>query len=122
MGLANVDATMQVTFIDINNDITQTNLRLQSSAMRLFQQLGQTNNTRKHENYSLLALCDRNPPAIRLVGARALSEPMLEYCLFDPEKQTPVTNSPKFIQFHSGKCIWNCRLRNGKHFVSASTR
>ena len=98
MGLANVDATLQVTFIDIYNDITQTNLRLQSSAMRLFlQQLGQTNNTIKHENSSLLALCDRNPPAIRLVGARPLSEPMLEYCLFDPEEQTPVTISPKFI-------------------------
>ena len=26
----------------------------------------------------------------------------------------------KFINFHSRKCIWKCRLENGSHFVSAS--
>ena len=31
-----------------------------------------------------------------------------------------VKSQPKFIHFHSWKCIWKCRLENGGHFVSAS--
>ena len=44
--------------------------------------------------------------ACRLVGAKPLSEPMLEYCLFYPQEQTSMKYLPKFIYFHSRKCIW----------------
>ena len=49
----------------------------------------------------------------RLVGAKPLSEPMLEYCWFGPYQRASVRSWAKFIQFHSRKCIWKCRLRSG---------
>ena len=51
----------------------------------------------------------------RLVGAKPLSEPMLEYCYLDPWEQTSVKFWSEFKHFHSRKCIWKCRLRNGVH-------
>ena len=45
---------------------------------------------------------------------------MLEYCQLDPWEQTSVKFQSKFQHFHSRKCVWMCRLRNGGHFVSAS--
>ena len=56
----------------------------------------------------------------RLFGAKPLSEPMLEYCPLDRWEQNSVEFWSKFKHFHSAKCIWICRLRNGGHFVSAS--
>ena len=56
----------------------------------------------------------------RLVGAKWLSEPMLEYYQLDPWEQTLMKFQSKSIHFHSRKSIWNCRLENGGHFVSAS--
>ena len=35
--------------------------------------------------------------------------------------KTSVKSYAKFIHFHSQKCIWKCRLRNGVYLVSAST-
>ena len=35
--------------------------------------------------------------ACRLVGAKPLSEPMLEYCWFDPSKQTFVLSKMSYI-------------------------
>ena len=58
--------------------------------------------------------------ACRLVGAKPLSEPMVEYCQLGPKEQTSVKSEAKFTHFHSRKCIWKHRLRNGGHFVSAS--
>ena len=46
----------------------------------------------------------------KLVGAQPLSEPMLEYHYFEPLEQT------SYI-FIKKKCIWKCRLRNGRNFV-----
>ena len=34
--------------------------------------------------------------------------------------KTSVKSKAKFIHFHSRKCIWKCRLRNGVYLVSAS--
>ena len=53
--------------------------------------------------------------ACRLDGAKPLSEPLLEYCSLDPWEQTSVKISSEFKNFHSRKCIWKCRLRNGVH-------
>ena len=53
-------------------------------------------------------------------GLSPLSEPMLGYCWLDPREQTSVKSQSKFIHFHSRKCVWNDRLRNGGHFVSTS--
>ena len=36
------------------------------------------------------------------------------------KEQTSVKFELKFKYFHSGKCIWKCRLENGGHLVSAS--
>ena len=54
--------------------------------------------------------------ACRLIGAKPLSEPMLEYCYLDPYEQTSVKFESKYKTFHSWKCIWKCRLGNGGHF------
>ena len=68
---------------------------------------------------------EKRPPSLvqimacRLVGAKTLSEPMLEYSSFEPWQQTSVKSLAKFVHFHSRKCIWKCRLGSGK-FVSAS--
>ena len=37
-------------------------------------------------------------------------------CWLDPWEQTSVKSESKFIRFHSGKCIWKCRLENGDPF------
>ena len=55
--------------------------------------------------------------ACRLFGANPLSEPMLEYCYFDPQEQTSVKYSSKYKTFHSQKCILKWLLRNGGHFI-----
>ena len=46
--------------------------------------------------------------ACRLAGAKPLSEPMLEYCEFDPWEQTSMKLQSKFIHFHSrkSKIVW----------------
>ena len=52
----------------------------------------------RHQNkLSLVQIKD-----CRLTGAKPLSGPMMEYYQFDPGK----------------KCVWQCRLENGGHFVS----
>ena len=51
-------------------------------------------------------------------GTKPLSEPMPVYCQLDPWVQTLVKSKATFVHFHSGKCIWKRRLRNGSHFVS----
>ena len=54
--------------------------------------------------------------ACRLIGAKPLSQPMLGYCQLDPKEQTSVKFLSKYKIFHSQKCIWKHRLRNGGHF------
>ena len=39
------------------------------------------------------------------------------YCQLDPWEQTSVKFELKLKTCHSSKCIWNCHLRNGGHFV-----
>ena len=58
--------------------------------------------------------------ACRLIGAKPLSEPMLDYCQLDPHEHISVKIWSKYNNFHWPKCTWNCRLRNGVHLVSAS--
>ena len=58
--------------------------------------------------------------ARRLFGAKPLSEPMLSYCHLDHKERILVKFRLKFKSFHSRKYTWNCRLRNGGHFVSTS--
>ena len=50
--------------------------------------------------------------ACRPVGAKPLSEPMLEYCRFHLWERTSVKSESKFIYFHSRKCISICGLQN----------
>ena len=52
-----------------------------------------------------------------LDGAKPLSEPMLIHCQLDPKEHISMKFYLKFKYFHSRKCIWACRLRNGGHFV-----
>ena len=52
--------------------------------------------------------------ACRLVGAKPLSQPMLD----DQSLETSLSEFVIKIQiFHLRKCIWKYRLRNGSHFV-----
>ena len=55
--------------------------------------------------------------ACRLFGAKPLHDPMLTYCWLDPLVQTSVKFESKYKTFHSRKCVWKGRLRNGGHFV-----
>ena len=55
--------------------------------------------------------------ACRLFGAKPLPKSKLSYCQLDPWEQTSVKFESKCKTFHSRKCIWKCRLRNGGHFV-----
>ena len=48
--------------------------------------------------------------ACRLFGAKSLPEPMLAYCQLDSREQISMKFESEFYQFHSRKCIWNCRL------------
>ena len=57
--------------------------------------------------------------ACRLVGAKPLSETMLDYCQLDAYEQTSVKFDLKFIHFQTRKCIWKCRLKNGGDFAPA---
>ena len=58
--------------------------------------------------------------ACPLVGAKPLSEPMLEYCWFGPYEQFSVKFQLKVIYFHSTKCVWKCGQEIGDIYVSAS--
>ena len=53
----------------------------------------------------------------RLDGTKPLSEPMLTYCQLEPREHISMKLYLKFKYFHSRKCIWTCRLRDGGHFV-----
>ena len=53
--------------------------------------------------------------ACRLFGAKSLSKPMLGNCQLDPSEQISVKFQSKCKYFHSRKCIWQYRLRNGSH-------
>ena len=55
--------------------------------------------------------------ACRLFDAKPLSIPMLGYCQLDHWEQTSLKLLSKYKDFHSRKCIWIYRLRNGGHFV-----
>ena len=50
-----------------------------------------------------------------LIGAKPLSERMQPHCQLDPTEQAYVKFESKYKTFHSWKCIWRCRLRNGGH-------
>ena len=54
--------------------------------------------------------------ARRLFGAKPLPEPMLNYCQLDSWEQISVEFESEFYQFHSRKCIWNCRLAKWRSF------
>ena len=58
--------------------------------------------------------------ACRLIGAKPLSEPMLDYCQLDPCEHISMKILSKYNNFHWWKCTWKCRLRNGVHLVPAS--
>ena len=51
------------------------------------------------------------------VSAKPLSKPMLAYYKLDPWEQTSEKFKFKCKHFHSRKCIWKQRQRNGGHFV-----
>ena len=53
--------------------------------------------------------------ACRPEGAKLLSEEMLTYCQLDPKEHISMKFYLKFNFFHSWKCVWKCRLRNGGH-------
>ena len=57
--------------------------------------------------------------ACRLSGAKPLSQPMMTYYQLDPAEHISIKYHLKSISFHSREGIWNYRLRNGGHFVSA---
>ena len=48
--------------------------------------------------------------ACRLFGAKPLHEPMLAYCLLDSWEQMSAKFESGFYNFHTRKCISNCRL------------
>ena len=48
--------------------------------------------------------------ACRLVGAKPLSEPMMDYCQLDPCGHISMKFWLKHNNFHWRKCIWKCRL------------
>ena len=52
-----------------------------------------------------------------LFDTKPLLEPMLTYCQSDTYEHTSEKFELKYKTFHSQKCIWKCRLRNGSHFV-----
>ena len=57
--------------------------------------------------------------ACRLVGAKPLSAPILEYCWLDPWQHTSVKSPSICIHFHKRKYISKRGLDNGGHFVLA---
>ena len=48
--------------------------------------------------------------ACHLFGDKPLPEPMLSYCQLDSWEQISLNLKLEFYNFHSRKCIWNCRL------------
>ena len=54
--------------------------------------------------------------ACRISGAKPLPVPTLPPCQLCPWEQTLKFKS-KLKKIHSWKCVWNCRLRAGGHFV-----
>ena len=60
--------------------------------------------------------------ACRLSGANPLPEPMLQNCQFSTWEQNLEKFESKYKTFHSWKCAWNCRLRNGGHFVQGGDK
>ena len=55
--------------------------------------------------------------ACRLNGAKPLSELVLTYCQLDPKEHISMIFYLNFKYFHSRKCVWTCRLGNGRYFV-----
>ena len=55
---------------------------------------------------------------VSLFGAKPIHEPMLTYCQLETLEQTSMEFGSKCQTFHSWKCIWICRLRNGGHNVA----
>ena len=55
--------------------------------------------------------------ACRLFDTKTLSKPIPGHCQWDPYEQTSVEFESKYKTFHSWKCMWKRRLRNGGHFV-----
>ena len=53
----------------------------------------------------------------RLFGTQPLSKLTLIWYKLDPLEQTSVKFESKHKLFHSWKCIWKFRLRNGSHIV-----
>ena len=51
--------------------------------------------------------------ACRLLGAKPLSKPMLDYWQLDPLEQISVKLQSKYTTFRSRKCIWKYCLWNG---------
>ena len=54
-----------------------------------------------------------------LFGAKPFSESMMPYCQLDPKEHISVKFYSRLKIFHSRKCAWKCRLRNGIHFIWA---
>ena len=52
-----------------------------------------------------------------LLGANPLPAPMLPYSQLHHWERTSVKFELNYKTFHSWKCIWKHRLRNGDHFV-----
>ena len=52
----------------------------------------------------------------RLFGAKPLPEPMLAYCHLVSWEWITVKFESEFCHFHSGKCIWKCRLPQWRPF------
>ena len=54
------------------------------------------------------------------IGSDNGLSPMLGYCQLDHWEQISMKFKSKYQTFHSWKCIWKYRLRNGGHFVHLS--
>ena len=54
------------------------------------------------------------------IGSDNGLSPMLGYCQLDPWEKISMKFKSKYQTFHSWKCIWKYRLRNGGHFVHLS--
>ena len=52
-----------------------------------------------------------------LSGTKPLLEPMLQNCQLDTLGQTSVKFESEYKTYHSWKCVSNCCLQNGSHFV-----
>ena len=64
---------------------------------------------------------ESKPPLVQIMachldGAKPLFEPLMVYCKIVPLGINFNEIWIGIIRFHSGKCIWKCRLWNGIHF------